>query len=374
MKSIGVVVEYNPFHNGHALHLNEAKKLGKPDCTIAVMSGNFVQRGEPAMLNKWTRAELAVENGVDLVVELPFVYAVQSADLFAFGSIDILNKLGVSELYFGSEKNNINELHQMVDLFQTSEFQLKIKQLIDEGNNYPSASGKAVKEITGLNFTSNDNLGIQYINAIRKLNSSIKPYTIERVHSNYLDKEANHDSIASATAIRSMEDASSFVPKNTYEALSGKKYHWQDYYHLLRYKVISSDLEGIHEVKEGIENRILSLITEENFDTFLDKLYTRRYPQNRLRRILTNILCNITKDDIKELNLDQGVDYIRVLAMNDKGREYLNSIKKDFPYKIISKASEVNSKMMDIELKTTRIYDFDLYQNEFKPLIYKKGA
>lgn len=372
MKAIGIVVEYNPFHNGHAHHLHEAKQKGNPDCVIAVMSGNFVQRGEPAILDKWTRARLAVENGIDLVIELPYVYSIQSADLFALGSIDILNKLYCDELYFGSEKNDIDEIYTIVNLMNTSEFQLKIKEYIDEGNNYPSASGKAVKDITGLNFTSNDNLGIQYIKAIQTLNANIKPYTIQRVHSDYLDKEATHESIASATAIRSMENATDFVPLNTYEALQGKKYTWEDYYHLLQYRVISSNLENIHGISEGVENRILSLIDEPDFETYLTKLYTRRYPQNRLRRMLTNILCNITKDDINSLDLEKGVDYIRVLAMNEKGREYLNSIKKDYPYNLISKATETNSEMMKIELKTTRIYDKDLYKNEFKPLQYIK--
>jgi len=374
VKAIGVVVEYNPFHNGHAHHLEQAKLKGKPDCTIAVMSGNFVQRGEPATLNKWTRAELAVENGVDLVIELPFVYSVQSADLFAFGSIDILDKLKVSELYFGSERDNLDELLQIVSLFNTTEFHTKIKELLDLGNNYPSASGKAVKELTGLNFTSNDNLGIQYISSIQKLNSKMIPYTIERIHSSYLDKEATHSTIASATAIRSMENPKDFVPSNTFEALQGKRYSWSNYFELLKYKVYSSNLENIHGVKEGVENRILSLIDEEDFDTFLDKLYTRRYPQNRLRRILTNILCNISKDDIKSLELENGVEYIRVLAMNDTGRKYLNHIKKDFETPIISKASETRSQMMKIELKTTRIFDSKLYEQEFKPLIYKKSA
>ncbi len=374
MKAIGVVVEYNPFHNGHAHHLNEAKKISNPDCTIAVMSGNFVQRGEPAILDKWTRAELAVENGLDLVVELPFAYSIQSADLFAFGSIDLLNKLGVQELYFGSEKNNLDELKQIVNLMNTSSFQLRLKELMNEGNNYPSASGKAVMELSGLNFTSNDNLGIQYLRAIQSLKSSMEAYSIQRVHANYLDKEATHTSIASATAIRSMDNPKDFVPENTYKKLQQKKYRWSQYFNLLKYRMYADNVEGIHEVKEGIENRILNFIDEENFDTFLEKLYTRRYPQNRLRRILTNILCNISKKDIKALELEKGVPYIRVLAMNEKGRRYLNNIKKDFPYPIISKASETTHPMMEMELKTTRIYDSSLYQKEFQPLLYKKGA
>jgi len=374
MKAIGVIVEYNPFHNGHAHHLKQAKDKGKPDCVIAVMSGNFVQRGEPAILDKWTRAKLAIENGVDLVIELPFAYSIQSADLFAFGSVDILDKLKVSELYFGSEKDNMKELEQIVDLFTQSKFQLKLKELIDEGNNYPSANGKAVMALTGLNFTSNDNLGIQYLSSIKKLNSKMKAFTIERIHSNYLDKEATHNTIASATSIRTMEDPSNYVPKNTLAALSGKKYTWGDYYELLKYKVISSNLEDIAEVKEGIENRILNLIKENSFEDFLAKLYTRRYPQNRLRRILTNILCNVTKEDIEMLKLDSGVDYIRVLAMNDTGRKYLKSIKKDIEFPIISKASETDSLMMKIEIKTTRIYDEHLYEKEFKPLIYNKNT
>lgn len=373
MKAIGVIVEYNPFHNGHAHHLNEAKKRGNPDCVIAVMSGNFVQRGEPAIIDKWTRAQLAVENGVDLVIELPFAYSIQSADLFAYGSIDILDKLGASELYFGSEKDNIEELHQIVALLNTTAYQTKLKQLIDEGNNYPSANGKAVMELTGLNFTSNDNLGIQYLNSINKLNSKIKPYTIQRVHSNYSDKEATHSSIASATSIRTMIDPVDFVPANTNEALKGKKYTWDQYFELLKYKVVSSNLNNIAEVKEGIENRVLKFIEEATFAEFLDKLKTRRYPQNRLRRILTNILLNVTKEDIDNLELNKGVPYIRVLAMNDKGRSYLSKIKKDTETPIISKASESDSSLMKLELKTTRIYDESLYKKEFNPLIYIKS-
>ncbi|QVK19955.1 nucleotidyltransferase [Mycoplasmatota bacterium] len=374
MKAIGVIVEYNPFHNGHKHHLDEAKKLSKADCVIAVMSGNFVQRGEPAIINKWDRARLAIENGIDLVIELPFVYSVQSADIFAFGAIDILNKLKIRELYFGSESNDVDSLKEIVSTFNTVEFQTRIKKYLDEGNNYPSASGKTVYDLTKRRFTSNDNLGIQYINSISKLKSSIEPKTIQRVHSNYHDKNSDHASIASATAIRLMDDPFQYVPKNTYEALKGNTYTWNHYYELLQYKIISDpDLEKIAFVEEGIENRFKKYIHASSFEEFLNKVYTRRYTHNRIRRTLINILCNIKKDDYSELNLLNGAPYVRVLAMNENGRKYLNLNKKEIKTPIISKASEINNMMMSIEVRVTEIYDKLLLRNEFKPLIYNKN-
>ncbi|XMB85596.1 nucleotidyltransferase [Mycoplasmatota bacterium WC44] len=373
MKAIGVIVEYNPFHNGHLHHLNTAKKLSNADCVIAVMSGNFVQRGEPAILDKWARTKLTIENGVDLVIELPYAYTIQSADTFAYGSIDILNKLDVDELYFGSETNDISLLNKTVELFNTVEFQTKIKEYLDKGNNYPSASGKAVYDLTGANFTSNDNLGVQYMTAIKKLNSRIIPKTIKRIHSNYLDMTSTHESIASATAIRSMENPKPYVPNNTYEALKQRNYNWDDYYSLLQYKIVTdNNLNDIFLVDEGIENRFKKFILSETFDEFVNQVYTRRYTRNRIRRILTNILCNVKKREIEDLQLSKGVPYIRVLGMNDTGRNYLNLIKKNSETPIISKASETKSNMMDIETKTTFIFDKSLYKNEFLPLIYKK--
>ncbi len=375
MKAIGVIVEYNPFHNGHLHHLNEAKRISGCDCVIAVMSGNFMQRGEPSILNKWVRSNLAIDNGVDLVIELPFVFSVQSADMFAYGSIDILNKLKTSELYFGSETNDIKSLKEMVATLNSVEFQTKIKEYIDMGNNYPSASGKAVFDLTNKNFTSNDNLGIQYIKSIDNLKSKIVPKTIHRVHSNYLDKESTHHSIASATAIRLMKDPKEFVPNNTNEALKGKTYSWHDYYNLIQYKIISdSDLSRFALVEEGIENRFKKFIHSDSFDEFLQNVSTRRYPQNRIRRTLTNILCDIKKTDYENLNLQDGVPYIRVLGMNDVGRKYLNKVKKQLDIPIISKANDFKHKMIDIETKSTEIYDKKLLIKEFKPLIYKKGT
>lgn len=373
MKAIGVIVEYNPFHNGHALHLKKAKELGNPDVVIAVMSGNFVERGEPAMFDKWTRAELAVKGGVDLVIELPYPYVVQSADTFAYGSIDILHKLGAKELYFGSETHNIDNLHKVIETMENDDFHSTMKELMDEGNSYPSAFGKAIKIHADLHFTSNDNLGIQYLQAIKTIGADIEAHTIERVASKYLDETANHESIASATAIRSMSDPIDYVPTFTYDIWNSKKHTWEDYYELVKYKLRSEkDLTKYFLVSEGIENRFLKYLSKPTFQEFIDTVYTRRYPQNRIRRTLTHILNNVTKDDINEFNLLSGVPYIRVLAMNDVGRKYLNSIKKDYPYPIISKANDIVHPMMNLEVRTTEIYDEKLKQREFQPLKYIK--
>jgi len=375
MKACGIIVEYNPLHNGHIHHINEVKRLSKADCIVAIMSGNFVQRGEPAIIDKWKRSELAIEYGVDLVIELPYVYVNQSADLFSYGAVDLLNKLKVSSLYFGSETNDIKSMKEIAGLFNSVQFQDKIKEFLDNGNNYPSASGKAVMELTGKNFTSNDNLGIQYINSINRLNSKIKPYSIQRIHSNYLDKSALHESIASATAIRGMANPADFVPEMTLKHLKREKYTWEMYYELLKYQLVSSsNLDEIALVYEGIENRFLKHLHFSSFQEFIDGVYTRRYPQNRIRRTLLNILLNISKKDIEDCNLHKGNKYIRILGMNDKGRVYLNSIKKNLEVPLLTKAVDNKYKALDIEIKTTKIFDYNKLEKEFKPLKYKKST
>ncbi len=374
MKKIGIIVEYNPLHNGHLHHIMEARRLSKADYLIAVMSGNFVQRGEPALIDKWSRAKLAIEASVDLVVELPFVYVNQSADTFAFGSIDILNKLKIDELYFGSESNDIDKLLKIANIFETPNYQEILKKYLKLGNSYPSANGKAVYEITKENYTSNDNLGIQYIRAINKINPNIKPLTIQRIHSNYHDLVATDSKIASATAIRKMDNFKNYVPEYCYQMLINSIFHHlSDYFPLIKHQLITNkDLSNIFLVSEGIENRLLKHCHIEDFDTFLNACYTRRHTQNKVRRILINILCNITKEDIKKTNFLNGVTYIRVLAMNDRGRKILNSVKKNEQIKIISKLSEHTDPMLDIEKKVSQIYDSQLASNEFKSLYYKK--
>ncbi|MDD4834309.1 MAG: nucleotidyltransferase family protein, partial [Lutispora sp.] len=205
MRVIGIVSEYNPFHNGHKFHLELSKKLCKAEYSVAIMSGNFLQRGEPALFDKWIRAKMAVLNGIDLVIELPVVYSCQVAELFALGAVKILNSLGIIDyLCFGSENGNIEDLYNISNILlnEPKEIKQEIKYKMSKGMTYSKAIGETYKDHYGdmLSYPNNV-LGIEYIKSIILLSSSIKPVTIKRLMNNYSDKNFT-GSISSATAIR----------------------------------------------------------------------------------------------------------------------------------------------------------------------------
>lgn len=235
MKVLGLIVEYNPMHNGHLYHLNEAKKIVNPDFTVAVMSGNFCQRGEPAIINKFARTLMALKNGIDIVFELPTVYALQDAGGFAFGAVSILNNLKIiTDFVFGSESNDINFLKKIAEILYTQpkNFDEYFKNELKKGYSYPNARKYALQKFLKFdNETlkkiekSNDILGIEYIFSILKLNSKIRFHTIKRIKSSYNDPVLR-GSISSATAIRTAIknkiDFSKSLPKNNYEILSNE--------------------------------------------------------------------------------------------------------------------------------------------------------
>ena len=202
MKAIGIIAEYNPFHNGHLYHLNKIKEE-YPDYTIIlVMNGNFTERGEVTIIDKWKRCDIALELGIDLVIELPFPFATQSADFYAYGAVTLLEKLQVEKIVFGSESNNIEDLKLIAETqINNSEFDKLVKVYCKLGNNYPTALSKALEDLTSKKITTpNDLLGISYIKAIVENNYKIIPETIKRTN-NYHDKELTN-SFSSATSIR----------------------------------------------------------------------------------------------------------------------------------------------------------------------------
>lgn len=218
MKVVGLITEYNPFHLGHKHHLDMSKNITKADYSIAIVSGSFVQRGEPSLVDKWTKAKIAIDNGVNLVLELPFIFSTQSAELFAYGSIALLNKLNIVDyVVFGSESNNLNFLNKIASILIEEPLCYKnsLKHYIDLGNSFPVSRSNALedyflkykikdKDSQSINNTlkmSNNILAIEYLKALKNLNSKIKPITIQRIGSNYKDSLLNQD-IASATSIR----------------------------------------------------------------------------------------------------------------------------------------------------------------------------
>jgi len=380
MKTVGIITEYNPLHNGHLHHINETKRLSNADRLICVMSGNFTQRGEPAILDKFTRTKWALNNGVDLVIELPFVFTVQNADIFASTSVGILNHLGVDEIYFGSETGNITELEELGNILGTTEYNNLIKGYLKEGNSYPTSSDLAMKQLhPNSSFDLPNNiLGIQYILAGKKPHSSITFKTIKRLSANYFDEELQSSSIQSATAIRKLvkegNDISTYVPRDVSDSLSTRKLiTYEDFLPSFKYIFKSStkeDLQDIFNINEGIENRLLKIKEYNSVQDFINQALTRRYTNSKIKRTLAHILCNTKKDTITSFD----IPYIRILGMNDTGRKHLNEIKHDLTIPLISKVKEGLHPYLDIEIRASRVYslvsDKDIYKQEFKQPIY----
>ena len=365
MKTIGIICEYNPFHNGHLYHIKKIKELFPDSTIICVMSGNYVERGEVSVLNKWDKTKIALEYGIDLIVELPFAFSSQSADLFCRGSIQILNALKVDGMVFGSEINNLEILKKIAQLQLTQAYNEEIKKEIQKGNNYPSACMKTLKRFTNIpSLGPNDTLGIGYLRELILQKSSIIPYTIQRTndyHSMNLD-----GSIASATAVRSLlkegKDVSHYIPYS----IKGLQLHFnEDYFSYLKYKILSErDLTRYQSVEEGIENRIKKKIMEANsFDELVHKVKTKRYTYHNLSRMFLHILVGFTKEEAKNM---KEIEYIRVLGFNDLGKEYLKKKKAEFSIPIFSRYK--NHPMLELEQRASLIYDGSL-EHKKRPII-----
>lgn len=390
MKAVGVVVEYNPFHNGHRLHLKKIDEIDSESVKIAVMSGDFVQRGEPAIINRWKRAEIALKTGVDIVVELPSFYSCQSAEIFAKGAIGILNELQCSKVIFGSETSNIEELKKIALLEESQDFKEKIKYFLKSGDSYPTAHSKALKEISGKEQIklSNDILGAEYIKAIKYWNSTIEPVTILREKVSYHSTEAN-ENIASATGIRQMiknkENIKKYLPKESYNILTEeiekeKIVDLEKYYSLIRYEIIRNkdNLLNIQDMENGFENRLYeSAIKNSDFKSFYKEIESRRFTYGRTQRILIHILLGITKELTE--NIKKEISYVRIMGFNKKGREYLNYLKRYENKKIISSLKNIQDnfssetrELIEFNERASTIYKVQNYYEDRKiPIIIK---
>ncbi|MEA4960124.1 nucleotidyltransferase [Lutispora sp.] len=390
MKVVGIVSEYNPFHNGHKYHLDLSKKICSAEYAVAVMSGNFLQRGEPAIFDKWSRAKMAVLGGIDLVIELPVVYSCQTAEIFAFGAIKILNSLGIIDcLCFGSENGDVEKLSEIavVLMNEPKEIRHKIKDSMARGMTYSKAVGEAYKAAYGdLLSYPNNVLGIEYIKSLICLNSSIKPVTVKRIRNNYNDT-AFTGTISSATAIREELRASgltdpirSSTPEYSYNIMQqnldyGKgPVFWEDFSNILLYELRKSNLEYIKtlpEIKEGIEYRLKKAgRSSMDFENIISALKTKRYTRTSLQRTLCHMLLTIKKEDVSYAKLSEAPIYIRVLAFNKKGRELLKEIKKISIYPIIIKAADFMPQSQHLE----RMFSLDMMATDIYSLAYKNKS
>lgn len=376
MKILGLVVEYNPFHQGHLYHINKAKELVNPDVTIAVMSSHFVQRGEPAISNKWTRAQVAIKNGIDLVIELPFVYSVQSADYFAHGAIELLAKMKVTDIVFGSENGDITLFKDIAQTIKDhqNDYDSLVKQQMNQGLRYPDACNQALSILMNKTVTTpNDLLGLAYVKEVINHNYPINLHCIKRTNDFH---SLEIESISSASAIRhalknKIDITNQFCNFEDYKEF----YFFDNFFCLLRYKLLTTskdELKQIHLVDEGIENLLKEkIMLVNNMEELVNSLTSKRYTRSRIQRMLIHILMNNTKEQIKSA---MQIDYIRILKMNDQGQAYLNKIKKSCEYQLVTNFSSYHHPALEIEFKATKLlsciskHPYDLIKAEYKSI------
>lgn len=386
MNITGLITEYNPFHKGHKYHLESAIKDTNSNGIVCVMSGNFVQRGGPAIIDKFERAKIAVLNGVDLVLELPTFYSVASAEYFAKGSVQILNSLGVIDnLYFGSESGDIESLIEITKVLveEPEIFKSILKENLNLGlpyikareislkNFFESQKNSNIDNIEGILNNSNNILGIEYIKALIKLDSKIKPITLKRQGSSYNEKNLN-ETFSSATSIRenikqnkSLDCLSNHLTTetlNTLLDLNINKYKFtfeEDMFNYIKYRIISNNIlyENLKEVVEGLDKKLFKEVLNSNsYEDLILNIKSKRYTYTKISRILTQIFLSLDFYDYNELIKEENL-YARVLAFNSKGKEILKLIKKTSTIPIITKVLKNHSNpLLELDINATKAY------------------
>ena len=352
---LGIITEYNPFHNGHLYHLLQSKKITNSDYSIAIISGNFTQRGEPSLIDKWSKAQAAIDCGVDLVIELPVLYSTSSAEGFAEGAVKILDSLKiVNFISFGEEVKDISILNDIAEILykEPKKYKSLLSHELSKGLSFPKARENAlmlylndIRKYSKVLSQPNNILGIEYLKALKKLNSPIQPYSIQRVGSDYNDIRFTGN-IASATAIRKMFETndisklSSVIPHNSYNVLynnisnghvvTGLYKYEKEIIYTLR-KMSLTEITNLPDVSEGLENAIKNAANSCNtMAELMNKLSSKRYTKTRIQRILVYALLGITKSDMQNAQ-KIAMPYARVLGFNENGKKLLSEINKANP-------------------------------------------
>ncbi len=363
MSVIGIIAEFNPLHTGHEYLLRKAKAMGKVVCVI---SGNFVQRGDTALISKEVRAKAALLSGADLVAELPVLWSMSTAQNFALGGVSALLALGCDTLLFGSEKGEIEPLLEIADILETREFSTKLNEFLGEGITFAKARQRAVEALggeKGILEHPNNNLGIEYILASRKLGAKLDFKTVKR-------KGALHDStkidkFVSATLLREkllggdFDFAKKYIPKSTIylykrENFSNIQNIEKGILSVLRLKA-RDDLLNLPDLSEGVENKLYAAI---RVATSLDKLYNdvkvKRYPLARIRRLVLSAVLGFDNEFFMK-----PLPYVRVLGFNDKGKEILKNANSKIP--VVTRVSEIkNTKVFETECRATDLFNLSL--------------
>lgn len=375
-KIIGIVAEYNPFHNGHLYQIKKIREKYKDATIVVVSSSSFTQRGEISLLNKFDKTKVALNNGIDLVIELPYVYSTQSSDIFASAAIKILNYLKINTLCFGTERDNIDDIKICAQTqLNNPEYDILVKKYLNDGFNYPTALNKALKSLVDIEIAEpNELLALSYIKEIISNKLNIDIFNIKRTN-DYHDIESN-ESIVSASNIRNKLinniDIKDKVPSDVYDILKNIKFN-NKYFEFLKYKINSeSDLEKYLDVDEGLSTRIRNAINEpNNLEELIQNIKTKRYTYNKISRMLNHILCSFTKDERDDV---KNIEYIRILGFNDTGQRHLNNIKNDLPINILNKY-DTSYRALEIEKRVSLIYSMiinDIMDAEIKNKPIKK--
>lgn len=404
-KILGIVAEYNPFHNGHMYHLQKAKELSGAEYTICVMSGNFVQRGNASVLNKWKKAEMALLNGIDLVIELPTVYSVASAESFSLGAIKILDSLKIIDtISFGTETEDFAALNNISSIMneEPKKYKDMLAQELKKGLSFPKARENALmlylddnRRYSNILNAPNNILAIEYLKALKKIKSTIQPVPVKREKVYYNDNTIVDD-FASATAIRNLlqnkelGEIRKVVPIDTYKILSDEsdlgnvvlslaEYEKEIIYNLRR--MSTQQIANLPDVNEGLEHSLKNAANfTNNLKDFMDVIKTRRYTATRIQRILVCALLGITKKDIALSK--KYTPYVRILGFNENGRELISRMNKANPkldvITSVKKFKENNSnkpynRLLDIDIFSTNVYTMACKNDSLANVDYTKN-
>lgn len=403
MKIVGLITEYNPFHNGHLHHIKLAKKITSADYVVVVMSGNFLQRGTPAIIDKYKRTQMALMCGADLVVELPCTFATASAEFFASGAVSILNKMGcIDYLCFGSECGDIILLEKVANLLakEPAKFKTAIKSYLKEGLSFPVARKKAlldcitqttsnINEFESILSEPNNILAIEYMKAIKKQKSLIKPVTIKRAVSGYHDTQIK-DTICSASAIRKalqtcgLDSFKDHVPACVKDILTAEyektfPVYMNDFSSLLKYRLLlphgkpfTKYLDVSESFSNAIENHLSQYI---NAESFMAVLKNKQYTLTRINRSLMHILLNIEKETMSAYMENDYAQYIRILGFKKDSSQLLTQIRNNSKLPIISKLADykkilspLGCSMLEQDIFASDIYN-TIVTDKFNPSI-----
>ena len=393
-KVLGIVAEYNPFHNGHFYHMQESKKNTEADSCICVISGNFTQRGEPSIVNKWAKTYMALCCGADLVIELPTIYSISSAENFASGAIKIFDSLKiVTDISFGAECNDLATLNNVANVFysEPANYKTILNHELKRGLTYPMARENAVlmylndiKRYANVLSNSNNILAIEYLKALKQQKSMIQPNIVPRKNVYYNDQKIVDD-FASATAIRKLmlnreyAEVRKVVPRSTYQIIGeeykknhiilGIKKYEKEIIYALRVMPIE-EIQNLPDVNEGLEFAIKKAASEtNNIEELIEKVKSKRYIQTRIQRILLYVLLGITKKDMEDSK--KMVPYVRVLGFNSRGKILISEIMNQNPkLNMITSVGKYVNKKMPKNKQLTRMLDLDINATNIYTLGY----